>query len=57
MAHQMTVLYHHPDDAVAFDAYYESTHAPLDRDAARTEVVRRAPPAPEPGRGQARPTT
>ncbi len=29
MAHQMTVLYHHPDDAAAFDAYYESTHAPL----------------------------
>lgn len=29
MAHQMTVLYHHPDDAAAFDAHYESTHAPL----------------------------
>ena len=29
MAHQMTVLYHHPDDPAAFDAYYESTHAPL----------------------------
>ena len=29
MAHQMTVLYHHPGDAAAFDAHYESTHAPL----------------------------
>jgi uncharacterized protein (TIGR02118 family) len=29
MAHQMTVLYHHPDDVAAFDAHYESTHAPL----------------------------
>ena len=29
MAHQMTVLYHHPDDAADFDAHYESTHAPL----------------------------
>jgi uncharacterized protein (TIGR02118 family) len=29
MSHQMTVLYHHPDDAAAFDAHYESTHAPL----------------------------
>jgi len=26
MAHQMTVLYHHPDDAADFDAHYESTH-------------------------------
>lgn len=29
MAHQMTVLYHHPDDVAAFDAHYEATHAPL----------------------------
>ena len=29
MAHQMTVLYHHPDDAAAFDAHYDATHAPL----------------------------
>ena len=29
MTFQLTVLYHQPDDAAAFDAYYESTHAPL----------------------------
>jgi len=27
--HILTVLYHHPDDAAAFDQYYRSTHAPL----------------------------
>jgi uncharacterized protein (TIGR02118 family) len=29
MTFQLTVLYHQPKDPVAFDAYYESTHAPL----------------------------
>lgn len=29
MTFQLTVLYHRPDDAAAFDAYYDSTHAPL----------------------------
>ena len=29
MTYQLTVLYHHPEDTVAFDEYYESTHAPL----------------------------
>jgi uncharacterized protein (TIGR02118 family) len=29
MTFQLTVLYHHPDDPAAFDAHYESTHAPL----------------------------
>ncbi len=29
MSYQLTVLYHHPDDPAAFDAHYESTHAPL----------------------------
>ncbi|MEP7090350.1 MAG: EthD family reductase [Nocardioidaceae bacterium] len=29
MTFQLTVLYHRPDDADAFDAHYESTHAPL----------------------------
>lgn len=29
MTFQLTVLYHQPDDPAAFDAHYESTHAPL----------------------------
>jgi uncharacterized protein (TIGR02118 family) len=29
MTYQLTVLYHQPDDPAAFDAHYESTHAPL----------------------------
>jgi uncharacterized protein (TIGR02118 family) len=29
MSYQLTVIYHHPEDPAAFDAYYESTHAPL----------------------------
>lgn len=29
MTYQLTVLYHRPDDPAAFDAHYESTHAPL----------------------------
>ena len=29
MTFQLTVLYHQPEDPAAFDAYYESTHAPL----------------------------
>jgi uncharacterized protein (TIGR02118 family) len=29
MTFQLTVLYHQPDDTAAFDAHYESTHAPL----------------------------
>ncbi len=29
MSYQLTVLYHQPDDTAAFDAHYESTHAPL----------------------------
>jgi uncharacterized protein (TIGR02118 family) len=29
MSYQLTVLYHQPDDPAAFDAHYESTHAPL----------------------------
>jgi uncharacterized protein (TIGR02118 family) len=27
--HILTVLYHHPDDPAAFDAYYRETHVPL----------------------------
>lgn len=29
MTYQLIVLYHRPDDPAAFDAYYESRHAPL----------------------------
>jgi len=29
MTYQLTVLYHQPEDISAFDAHYESTHAPL----------------------------
>jgi uncharacterized protein (TIGR02118 family) len=29
MAYQLTVLYHHPDDAEAFDRYYDEKHVPL----------------------------
>jgi uncharacterized protein (TIGR02118 family) len=29
MTYQLTVIYHHPDDPAAFDAYYEATHAQL----------------------------
>ena len=29
MTYQLTVLYLQPDDPAAFDAHYESTHAPL----------------------------
>ena len=29
MTYQLTVLYHQPEDPAAFDAQYESTHAPL----------------------------
>jgi uncharacterized protein (TIGR02118 family) len=29
MTYQLTVLYHRPDDPAAFDAHYESRHAPL----------------------------
>ncbi len=29
MSYQLTVIYHHPEDPAAFDAYYESTHARL----------------------------
>ena len=29
MTYSLTVLYHHPDDPEAFDAYYAETHAPL----------------------------
>ena len=29
MSYQLTVIYHHPEDPAAFDAHYESTHAPL----------------------------
>ncbi len=29
MTYQLTVLYHQPDDPAAFDAHYESAHAPL----------------------------
>jgi len=29
MMHVLTVCYGHPADPAAFDAYYESTHAPL----------------------------
>lgn len=29
MTYQLTVIYHPPEDAAAFDAYYEATHAPL----------------------------
>ena len=31
MSYQLTVLYHQPDDTAAFDAHYESVHAPLAR--------------------------
>ncbi|MFO7250215.1 MAG: EthD family reductase [Actinomycetes bacterium] len=29
VAYQMTVLYNHPEDPEAFDAHYDSVHAPL----------------------------
>ena len=29
MAHQLTALYHHPDDVGAFDRHYDGTHAVL----------------------------
>lgn len=29
MSYQLTVLYHQPEDPAAFDAHYESRHAPL----------------------------
>lgn len=29
MTYQLTVVYHHPTDPAAFDAHYESAHAPL----------------------------
>lgn len=29
VAHQLTALYHHPDDVAAFDHHYDSTHAVL----------------------------
>ena len=29
MSYQLTVLYHQPDDTAAFDAHYQSVHAPL----------------------------
>jgi uncharacterized protein (TIGR02118 family) len=29
MSYQLTVLYHHPDDAQAFDRHYDGTHVPL----------------------------
>ncbi|MBL8928262.1 MAG: EthD family reductase [Pseudonocardia sp.] len=29
MTYQLTVLYHHPEDAAAFDRYYDGTHIPL----------------------------
>ncbi len=29
MTYQLTVVYGQPDDPAAFDAHYESTHAPL----------------------------
>jgi uncharacterized protein (TIGR02118 family) len=29
MTFQLTVIYHQPEDPAAFDAHYESTHAPL----------------------------
>jgi uncharacterized protein (TIGR02118 family) len=29
VAFQVTVLYHHPDDAAAFDRYYDEKHIPL----------------------------
>ena len=32
MTYQLTVLYHQPEDPAAFDAHYESTHAPLAND-------------------------
>ena len=29
MTYQLTVLYHHTDDADAFDRYYDETHVPI----------------------------
>jgi uncharacterized protein (TIGR02118 family) len=29
LTHQLTALYHHPEDVEAFDRYYDGTHAPL----------------------------
>jgi uncharacterized protein (TIGR02118 family) len=31
MTYELTVIYHQPEDPGAFDAYYETTHAPLAR--------------------------
>ena len=53
MAHQMTVLYHHPEDTAAFDAYYESTHAPLAATLPGLQSYDVLRPVPNPG--EARP--
>ena len=57
MAHQMTVLYHHPDDASAFDAYYDSNHAPLAATIPGLRSYDVLRPVPNPGEGQPAPST
>ncbi len=48
MTFQLTVLYHQPDDPAAFDAYYESTHAPLASAVPGLVSYTAAHPAPNP---------
>jgi uncharacterized protein (TIGR02118 family) len=49
MSYQLTVLYHRPDDPAAFDAHYESTHAPLAAaiPGLRSYTVSRPAPGPD----------
>ena len=49
MTYQLTVLYHQPDDTAAFDAHYESTHAPLAKKIAGLRHYSAVHPAPGPG--------
>ena len=49
MAYQLTVLYHHTDDAAAFDRYYDETHVPLAKTlpGLRSYSVSRPGPGPD----------
>jgi uncharacterized protein (TIGR02118 family) len=48
MTYELTVIYHQPEDPGAFDAYYETTHAPLARRLPGLESYTAT--RPEPGR-------
>ena len=49
MSYQLTVLYHHTDDAAAFDRYYDETHVPLAKTlpGLRSYSVSRPGPGPD----------